>query len=522
MTQRRVRAAVAALTLSVVLAPGAASAHTLANSTVKLVVGDHDLTGTISLAVVTLDQVFVEEQRSDVLPADAYAAQVIGYVDAHLEVEGSDGTVWAERYSNLVRQTTEGIETITLDVALDAGGADPADFSITYDAVIEAIAGHEAVLVLESASGSVSTPGVFTSDRSSVDIGEHTPKVAFVDMVRHGFHHVLDGADHLLFLLTLLLPASFVAADHRWRRQAGLAQSARKVLHVVTAFTAGHSLTLAATSLGWITVPSRPVEVLIAASVAVAAVHAIRPIVRGGEPVIAATFGLVHGLAFAGILSGLGLRGGTSLVGLLAFNIGIEVAQLAVVVFVLPSLYVLSTGRDGDRVRTVGASVAFAAAIVWTLDRIGWVASPFTRFEVAMVTHPWTVVGAFAALAVLTTLRHQRAADRSDCATEEVQQLGLCIGADGGLHGSRHHAGRPEHGFGQTLPRGERVLYQGGVEPLVDLRGASHVPRVRGEVGSHEPDECVDRHRPEVGPERVVGDCLQHVRVIEDVQGLFA
>lgn len=414
MTHRRVRAALAALTLSVVFAPSAASAHTLANSTVKLVIGEQSLTGTITLAVATLDQAFGADQRSAVVSVDEYATQVIDYVDLHLDVEGNDGAAWAERYSNLVRRTTEGIETITLDVEVNPHGADPADFAITYDAVIDAVPGHEAVLVLESATGSVSTPGVFTSDRSTIAIGTATPDVAFVDMVRHGFHHVLDGADHLLFLLTLLLPASFVIADRRWRRQPGLKHSARKVVHVVTAFTLGHSLTLVATALGWITVPSRLVEVLVAASVAVSAVHAIRPIVRGGEPVIAATFGLVHGLAFAGILGSLGLQGRTSVVGLLAFNIGIEAAQLAVVLFVLPSLYVLTAGRDGDRVRVAGAAIAIVAATTWTLDRVDVVTSPIGRFESAVIEHPWMVVGALVAMAAFTSIVRRPWANRAN------------------------------------------------------------------------------------------------------------
>ena len=412
MTRRRVRAAIAALTLSLVLGPGAASAHTLASSSVRLVVGDHDLTGTVTLAVATLDQVFSADHQSDVLSADEFAAQVIGYVDAHLELHGNDGGAWAEHYSNLVRQTTEGIETITIDLDVDPGSADPANFSITYDAIIEAVAGHEAVLVLESAGGSVSTPGVFTSDRHTVNIGDETADVAFTDMIRFGFHHVLDGADHLLFLLTLLLPASFVVAERRWRRQPGVARSARKVLHVVTAFTVGHSLTLAATSLGWITIPTRPVEVLIAASVAVSSVHAIRPLVRGGEPVIAAAFGLVHGLAFAGILHSLGLQGRTSFIALLAFNIGIEMAQLAVVLLVLPSLYVLTNGRGGDRIRIVGATLALVAAGAWTIDRIGLVTSPITPIETALVANPWKVVITLAALALLATLIRPRSTSR--------------------------------------------------------------------------------------------------------------
>jgi hypothetical protein len=172
---------------------------------------------------------------------------------------------------------------------------------------------------------------------------------------------------------------------------------------VVTAFTLGHSLTLVATSLGWIAVPSRPVEVVIALSVAVSAVHAIRPLARRGEPMIAAGFGLVHGMAFAGILTDLGVDGSTSLLTLLAFNIGIELAQLAAIACVVPSIFLMSTRRSSGVVRVAGATVALVAAGGWLVDRIGLAPNPFEPVESALVGHPLVVVLAIAALAL--TLR---------------------------------------------------------------------------------------------------------------------
>lgn len=380
----------------------------------RLVVGEDDLTGTVTLAVATLDRVFGLDQRSGALSVDKYAAQVTSYIDSHLKIHGNDGKVWAESYANPVRLETEGIETISIDFVVDPGSAQPAAFSITYDAVIEAVAGHEAVLVLENAGGVISTPGVFASNRHTVDIGENTADVAITDMIRFGFHHVLDGADHLLFLFTLLLPASCVVAGRRWRQEQGLALSARKILHVVTAFTLGHSLTLAATSLRWITVPSRPVEVLVAVSVAVSAAHAIRPFVQGGEPFIAATFGLVHGLAFAGILHSLGFMGRTSLVALLSFNIGIEFAQLAVVLLVMPSLYALTTGRGGEHFRVIGATIALVVAIAWIFDRIGLFINPITPIEKLFVANPWVVVFTLALFASAATLLRRISVENSD------------------------------------------------------------------------------------------------------------
>jgi hypothetical protein len=115
---------------------------------------------------------------------------------------------------------------------------------------------------------------------------------------------------------------------------------------------------------------------------------------------IAAGFGLVHGLAFAGILADLGLSGTNSLVALLAFNIGIELAQLATTAAVFPSLYLLSTTRCYTALRVGGASLALAAALGWALDRLTLATNPFTAIEDAVITHPWTVVAALAATAL--------------------------------------------------------------------------------------------------------------------------
>lgn len=426
--RRLVRAALAALTVSLFAAPGVASAHTLASSTVNLVVGDDDVHGTITLAVGALDEVFGAARGSDVLAAADYAGEVVAYVDAHLLIEGADGTAWAERYSNFVRRTTEGIETVSIDLEIDPAGSDPSRFTIVYDAVTEAVPGHQAVLVLEGRSGTVSTPGVFTADTTTVDVGGGRSTAGMLDMIGFGFHHVLDGADHLLFLATLLLPAPFVVAAGRWRRQPGVVPAARKVVHVVSAFTVGHSLTLVATSLGWISVPSRPVEVLIAASVAVSAIHAIRPLARRGEPVIAATFGLVHGMAFAGILHDLGIQGGTSTLALLAFNLGIELAQLAAVAATFPSLYVISMGPHGSRVRVVGASVALVASIAWILDRLALVSNPLASVERSLVAHPWWVVIALGGLAVWAALRGRGSATPAPRASLHLPAIGPATG----------------------------------------------------------------------------------------------
>lgn len=187
---------------------------------------------------------------------------------------------------------------------------------------------------------------------------------------RLGVRHIAEGTDHLLFLLTLLLPAPLVVSGGRWSGRATVRRSMMQILGIVSAFTVGHSLTLALSGLGLVRIPSRPVEVLIAVSILVSAMHAIRPIFPGREALIAAAFGLVHGLAFASALNGIGVNGWYRLVSLLGFNLGIEAMQLAVVAVSLPALILLSRTAAYPVFRRAGALLAIAASSAWLVERV--------------------------------------------------------------------------------------------------------------------------------------------------------
>lgn len=380
-----------------IAAPSRASAHSLDSSTVAVVIDDVGVTATISVALEAIDDVLgTDYEQSDL---DDFGEDLVGYIDDHLEVTGADGVEWGETYSDPERESVEGIDSFSVEVTLDPNGSAFTRFDIAYDAIIEADPDHEAVVVLVDSSKDVSTVGVLTDADTTVHVTDSAHVVPFGDMIHYGFDHVLEGADHLLFLTTLLLPAALVAVAGRWERGDSARRTFTRVVHVITAFTIGHSLTLIASSLGWVDVPSRPVEILIAASVGVSAVHAMRPLTSHGETLIAAGFGLVHGLAFAGILADLGLAGTTSVLTLFAFNIGIELAQLVAAALVFPSLYALSRTRTYPTIRVGAAAIAGAAAIGWMLERLELVDNPLSVVEDAAIAHPWWIVMALAAVA---------------------------------------------------------------------------------------------------------------------------
>jgi hypothetical protein len=226
--------------------------------------------------------------------------------------------------------------------------------------------------------------------------------LAPASMFRLGMRHIAEGTDHLLFLLALLLPAPLLAAGGRWTGFAGVRPSLVRILKVVTAFTVGHSLTLALAAMGVVKVPSRPVEALIAVSILVSAVNALRPIFPGREAGVAAFFGLIHGLAFASTLSLLGLGRWERVGSILGFNLGIEAMQLIVVAATLPSLLLLSRSRGYSILRVGGAVFAGIASVGWIVERTLNVSLPVDAV-VNGVAHRavWIAMGLFVASVVL-------------------------------------------------------------------------------------------------------------------------
>lgn len=190
-----------------------------------------------------------------------------------------------------------------------------------------------------------------------------------------GIVHIAEGTDHLLFLLMLLLAAPLAAARGRWAGLRAPGAAVRRTAFVVSAFTLGHTVTLVLGSTGLVTVPEQPVEVAVAATIAIAALHAWRPLFARAEAWMALAFGLVHGMAFSANLSGAGLTPWQHAQALLAFNLGIETMQLIALAVALPPLLVLGALRPVayGHARRALALLSGALAVAWIAQRLEWV-----------------------------------------------------------------------------------------------------------------------------------------------------
>jgi hypothetical protein len=193
---------------------------------------------------------------------------------------------------------------------------------------------------------------------------------AYWAMLTLGVHHILEGTDHLLFLLMLLLMAPLEWRERRWQPVVRAKTAWKTAGLLVSAFTVGHLTSLLAVSVGWWPAGGTWVESLIALSVAVTAVHVMYPVFPRQELVITVLFGLVHGLGFAEVLRDFSLPMGQLVAATLSFNVGVELVQLMIVLLVLP-IFLRVRQQTCSRWLRAGLAVpTLAVSLLWVWQRL--------------------------------------------------------------------------------------------------------------------------------------------------------
>ncbi len=229
-------------------------------------------------------------------------------------------------------------------------------------------AAPDAILRIERADGSVSSHVVGPGQTFTLDGAAATTRPS--GYLALGAEHLFAGADHLALVVVLVLSLA--------GRSTG---ALKRTAGALTAFTAGHTLTLAAAALGVMALPAAPVEALIALSVVLLAADALRRLRDRAPPsravrlgVVAGGVGLVHGLGFAGALVDVGLPREGTVAALLGFNVGLELAQLAVALLVWPLASRLATAPY--LIRRIPPFAIGALAAAWTVERVSALVGP--------------------------------------------------------------------------------------------------------------------------------------------------
>ena len=291
-------------------------------------------------------------------------AAIAAYAAARVVVAG-DGGRCAPTVGNLRVVDHAGDNYAVLDIDFECG-APMRELSLDYRLLADVNPMHRGLLKIEAgalAHSAVLDPGAGTPQRFT--LAEASAWRTLATYVGQGVWHIWIGIDHILFLVALLLPTVLWRESGRWVAAQAFGPVFWDVLKVVTGFTAAHSITLTLATLGWVSLPSRPVESVIAASVALAAANNLRPVVGGRRWVVAFGFGLVHGFGFAGALAELGLPPGAMALSLLGFNLGVELGQLAIVALFLPLAFALRGTRFYRRAVLVGGSACIVVLALW-------------------------------------------------------------------------------------------------------------------------------------------------------------
>lgn len=324
-----------------------------ARATIEMIVAPGDVTEPLGLAADAQPTV-----------AEAVTPQVAAHVARWIAVADASG---APCTSSAARARADAERRFVV-VSWEVSCGDLARLALDFGAFFAVDVRHEAIVTIREHGAPADAAVVRASDPVlRIRAGDPT---GLGGWIASGVEHIWEGRDHVSFVLALLLAVVLVRVSGSWAARRPLA-TLRSAAAIITAFTVAHSLSLIAASLGWVHLPGRLVEAVIAFSILYTAIeNIVRPDVRW-RFVLTFGFGLVHGLGFASVLAEL-LPPDHVIGPLLGFNLGVELGQLAIVVVALPLIWLLARAQ-GERYRrrtmpalSIGIGVI---AVKWLAER---------------------------------------------------------------------------------------------------------------------------------------------------------
>lgn len=367
-----VRALTKYLLLLLALLCGPASAHKPSDSYLALNVDGERIEGQWDIALRDLDfAIGLDGDGDGQLTWDEIRSRhpdIAAYALSRLRLASGDTACAVTPGQQLIDHHTDGAYTVLRFRATCPTA--PTRLRITYRAFAGIDPQHKGLARI--IHDGRTTTAIFGADTPEQTITLAAPSRLreLTDYVEHGVWHIWIGFDHILFLVSLLLPAVLVRHDRRWRQAPDFRSAAADVCKIVSAFTLAHSITLSLAALGAVSLPSRWIESAIAASVVLSALNNLAPVVHGKRWLVAFVFGLIHGFGFASVLADLGLPQGSLAQALVGFNVGVELGQLAIVAVFLPLAYAIRRSWAYQRLVMVGGStVILLVATVWLGER---------------------------------------------------------------------------------------------------------------------------------------------------------
>ena len=248
-------------------------------------------------------------------------------------------------------------------------------YALTYDLMFDIDLSHRGLVRFRENGTEIL--GVTSPDNRVISFAAPRAGAMFAEFTLSGFDHIIEGYDHILFLLVLLFSAVLAAggAVTLQRKKTGqrVSQERRvfvETVKILTAFTLAHAVTLTIAQLYIVPISSAFVESAIALSIVVAALDNFRSFLGSRKWLIAFSFGLIHGFGFAGALGSIELSGWSLAVALVGFNVGIELGQIMLAVAALVILYVAVRAPHVRNLSAVaGSGLAALMGAYWFVER---------------------------------------------------------------------------------------------------------------------------------------------------------
>ena len=355
-----------------VLVPGVAVGHKPSDSYLRLKVDNLTVQGQWDISLRDLDYVIGIDGNDDGQitwgELRAHHQTIATYALSRLHMSGDGAPCWIHPTGHLVDNHSDGAYAV-----LRFSATCPAivnSLNLNYQLFFDVDRLHRGLMHLEHRG--LTQTAVFSPGQPIVHLDLTTPSPwrEFLQFGREGVWHIWIGYDHILFLISLLLPAVLWWGEGGWRAVPSFKPAFWNVCKIITAFTLAHSITLSLAVLGMVNLPSRWVESVIAASVLLVALHNLYPVIQARLWIVTFGFGLIHGLGFASVLLDLDVPGTSLFVALGGFNLGVEMGQIAIVGLLFPLSFLLRrTWSYQHLILRYGSVFIALVASIWLLER---------------------------------------------------------------------------------------------------------------------------------------------------------